>query len=80
MYDCLFNNTETKNRNEDICKGTLDIEFERGWSVGLGATLRVGHTEKFKKIQFRGLFREKPILSYCLASNVLKPTKFNQNR
>ena len=23
----------------DICKGTLDIEYERDWSVSLGATL-----------------------------------------
>ena len=28
-----------KKRARDICKGTLDIEFERYWSVGLGATI-----------------------------------------
>ena len=28
-----------RKRNEDICKRTLDIEYERDWSVGLGATL-----------------------------------------
>ena len=28
-----------KEQAEDICKGTLDIEFERDWSFGLGATL-----------------------------------------
>ena len=28
-----------KERARDICKGTLDKEFERDWSVGLGATL-----------------------------------------
>ena len=30
----------------DICKGTLDIEFERDWSVSLGATL--GEAQKIK--------------------------------
>ena len=28
-----------KKRARDICKGTLDIEFERDWSFGLGAML-----------------------------------------
>ena len=27
-----------KNQAGDICKGILDIEFERDWSVSLGAT------------------------------------------
>ena len=31
-----------KKRAGDICKGTLDIEFERDWSVSLGATLGEG--------------------------------------
>ena len=35
-----------KKRARDICKGTLDIEFERDWSVGLGATL--GNEQKIK--------------------------------
>ena len=35
---------KTKNNNKkkkagDICKGTQDVECERDWSVGLGATL-----------------------------------------
>ena len=34
-----------KKRSEDTFKGTLDIEFERDWSVGLGATLGDAHTE-----------------------------------
>ena len=34
-------------RNRDICKGTLDIEFERDWSFGLGATLGEIHTDFF---------------------------------
>ena len=32
--------------NGDIFKRTLDIEFERDWSIGLDATLGNGHTEK----------------------------------
>ena len=37
-------------RNGDICKGTLDIEFERDWSVGLGATLGDATDRKLKTI------------------------------
>ena len=29
-----------KKKAGDICKGILDIEFERDWSFGLGATLK----------------------------------------
>ena len=32
----------TKERNGDICRGTLDIEFEQDWSVGLGTALGDG--------------------------------------
>ena len=39
--------SKTKKRARDICKGTLDIEFERDWSFGLGATL--GDEQKIKK-------------------------------
>ena len=35
-----------KKRARDICKGTLDIEFERDSSFGLGATL--GDEQKIK--------------------------------
>ena len=31
-----------KKKAGDICKGTLDIECERDWSVSLGATLGNG--------------------------------------
>ena len=31
--------SKKKKRAGDICKGTLDIEFEPDWSVGLSATL-----------------------------------------
>ena len=36
----------TKKRARDICKGTLDFEFERVWSFSLGATL--GDVQKIK--------------------------------
>ena len=42
MWTTLNFNGKTKikkERGEDICRRTLDIEFERDWSVGLGATL-----------------------------------------
>ena len=35
-----------KKRARDICKGTVDIELERDWSFGLGATLGDGHKIK----------------------------------
>ena len=40
----------------DICKGTLGIEFERDWPVGLGPTL--GNGQKIKKyfFSFRDFF------------------------
>ena len=37
----------------DICKGTLDIEFERDWSVGLGAKLGDGQKIKNYFSSFR---------------------------
>ena len=42
--------SKTKKWARDICKGTLDIEFERDWSVGLGATL--GDRQKINKLFF----------------------------
>ena len=30
--------SKTKKRARDICKGTVDIECERDWPVGLGVT------------------------------------------
>ena len=38
--------SKTKKWARDICKGTLDIECERDWQVGLGATL--GDGQKIK--------------------------------
>ena len=37
---------KTKKTARDICKGTLDIEFERDRSVGLGSTVGDGHTDR----------------------------------
>ena len=37
---------KTKIHARDICKRTLDIEFKGDWSIGLGAMLGNGHTEK----------------------------------
>ena len=41
---------DRKKRSIYICKGTLDIEFERDWSVGLGATLDDATERKLKTI------------------------------
>ena len=38
--------SKTKKLTIDICKGTLDIEFERDWSFGLSATS--GDEQKIK--------------------------------
>ena len=52
LYDCflcelpLILRVCRKKRDADICKGTLDIECERDWSVGLDATL--GDGQKIK--------------------------------
>ena len=60
---------KTNKNARDICKGTLDVEFERDWSVGLGATL--GDGRKLKTIFLvSGISREKPIMPHCWASNV----------
>ena len=37
--------SKTKKRAGDICKGTLDTEFEQDWSVGLGATFSDRQTD-----------------------------------
>ena len=42
-----------KKRARDIYKGTVNIEFERDWSVGLGATLGDGQKIKNYFSSFR---------------------------
>ena len=44
---------QTKKWAKDICKGTLDIECERDWSVSLGATLGEGQKIKNYFSSFR---------------------------
>ena len=62
--------SKTKKWAKDISKETLDIECERDWRVGLGATLGDGQKIKNYFSSFRD-FSGKPIVSYCWASNVL---------
>ena len=50
--------SKTKNRARDICKGTLDIECERDWPVGLGGTLGDGQNIKNEFSSFRDFFGE----------------------
>ena len=62
--------SKTEKQTEDICKGTSNVEFEQDWSFRLGAML--GDGQKIKTIFLvSGIFREKPIVSYCWISNVL---------
>ena len=58
-------------RARDIYKGTLDIEFERDWSFGLGATSDDEQKIKNYFSSFGDFFRENTIVSYCWTSNVL---------
>ena len=58
-------------RGRDICNGTLVIEFERYWSVGLGATLGDGQKIKNYFSTFRDFSGKKPLVSYYWVSNIL---------
>ena len=73
--NCEGRSKTKKKTATDICKGTLDIEFERDWLFSLGATLR--DRQKIKKYfsSFKNFFREKPMVSYYWASNVLQTHK-----
>ena len=51
--------SKTKKRAGDIYKGTLDIEFERDWSVSLGATLGEGQKIKNYFSSFKDFFGKK---------------------
>ena len=42
-----FGGRKRKKLAKDICRGTLDIEWERDWPVGLGGTL--GDRQKIRK-------------------------------
>ena len=68
-----------KNRNGDICKGALDMELERDWSVALGATLGNGHRDFFF-FNFRDFSGKSWLCHIVGVWMYYKPTKFNQNR
>ena len=68
---------KTKNQIGDVCKGTIDIECERDWSVGLGAML--GDGQRIKKIYFSS-FRDFPgkidsVVLLCLEC-AINPQRF----
>ena len=72
--------SKSKKRARDISKGTLDIEFERDWSVGLGAMLGNGHKIKnyFSSFKdFSGKIRQCHIVEVWMYN---KPTNFDENR
>ena len=64
----------------DIYMRTLDIEFERDWSFGLGATL--GDEQKIKNYfsSFRDFSGKSRWCHIVWLRMYYKPTKFNQNR
>ena len=75
--------SKTKKQAGDIRKGTLDIEFERDWSVSLGDML--GEGQKIKNYfssfrDFSGKTRQCHIVGLRMYYKPYKPTKFNQNR
>ena len=39
--------SKTKKRARDICKWTLDIEFERDMTIGIGSMFRDGQTDTY---------------------------------
>ena len=58
-HNCEGLSKTKKKTHKNICKRTLDKEFERDWSVSLGAMLDDGHTENKKNIFLvSGIFRE----------------------
>ena len=69
-----------KKRARDICKGTLDIEFKRDWSVGLGATIGDGQKIKNYFSSFRDFSGKSRYCHIVGLRLYYKPTKFNHNR
>ena len=61
-----------KERNGDICKGTLDIEFERDWSFGLGAYVR-RHSHRFFFFSFRDFSGKPNIVIFLGFIGILNP-------
>ena len=58
MWSTLHLTVSLEWKNWNICMGTLDIDFERDWSVGLGTTLGDDH-KKNKKNCVSGIFSGK---------------------
>ena len=58
MWTTLNFEGRSKKKARDICKGILDIEFERDWSVFLGATLGDGQKIKNYFSSLRDFFWE----------------------
>ena len=75
----VYVENEKKKWAGDICKGTLNIEFEQDWSVGLCATIGDATDRKLKTTFFSGIF---PGLTDCHIVEVrnYKPIKFPENR
>ena len=69
-----------KNRSRDICNGTLDIECERDWPVGLGATLGDGQKIKNYFSSFKNISGKSRLCHIVEFRMYYKPTKYNQNR
>ena len=66
----LEGRSKTNKEAGDICKGTLDIEFDRYCSFGLGASLGAEQKIKNNFSSFRDFSCEIPIVPYCWGSNV----------
>ena len=61
-----------------MCKGTLDIECERDWSVGLGATL--GDVQKIKNYfsSFRDFFGKADSVTLLGFECTINPQNLNK--
>ena len=67
-------------RARDICKGTLDIECERDWPVGIGAMLGDGQKIKNYFSSFRDFYGKSRQCHIVGLRMYYKLKIFNQNR
>ena len=72
--------SKTKKWARDICKGTLDIEFEQDWLVGLGAILADGQKIKNYLSSFKDFSGKSQKCHIVGLRMYYKPTKFNEKR
>ena len=70
---------QTRKKAGDICKGNLNIERERNWSVGLGAALGDGQKIKNYFSSFRIFSRKNQQCHIVGLRKYYKPRKCNQN-